>query len=105
SRVTWANCSLLRLTFSVAHAIHQHNTRSARNWQEMAGWRRRGSVGKQEAQVVQREALGKLLLAEHVGHQRVLLLLEGADLLLDAFTHQQAVGHHFAGLADAVRAV
>ena len=67
--------------------------------------RRARSVGKQEPQVLQGEALGKLLLAQHVGHQRALLLLERADLLLDALAHQQAVGHHVAGLADAVRAV
>jgi hypothetical protein len=62
-------------------------------------------VGEDELQVVEAEVGGEALVAEHVGDELGLLVLEDADLLFDGVAGEQAVGDDLVFLADAVGAV
>src|SRR5207253_3177523 len=63
------------------------------------------SLRKQKLQVFKRQALGETLLPKHVVRQLGLLALQRAHFFFNAPADQQAIGHHFAHLTDAVGAV
>src|SRR5882672_6674558 len=74
-------------------------TQLARRWVSGATAGER-SIREQELQIFEREALGEFFLAEDVQGEGALLLLQRADLFLDAVFDQQAVGDDLVDLAD-----
>src|SRR5258708_3727757 len=59
-------------------------------------------VAKQEAELVNREALGKLLFAQDVVRERGFCFLQSTNFLLDAVLDEEPIRNHVALLPDAM---